>query len=61
MNLKKWRKSIYYMSDKEIAHYYCLIYDNYKHIKEYVKTLRNKYINEVLDGKIWLIILALKK
>lgn len=43
----KWNKSIYHMSDKEIAQYYCLIWDNIKHIKSYVLDLRKKYQSEI--------------
>jgi len=35
------------MSDKEIAEYYCQIWDNIKHIKSYVLDLRKKYQLEI--------------
>ncbi len=47
MNSIKWNKSIYHMSDREIAQYYCQIWDNIKHIKSYVLDLRKKYQLEI--------------
>ena len=44
---KKWNKSIYYMTDREIAQYYCQIWDNIKHIKSYVLALRKRYQLEI--------------
>ena len=49
MTLKQWKQSQFYMSDKEICHYYCQIWENIKHMKEYIKCLRNKYIQEVIS------------
>jgi|LUMJ01.1.fsa_nt_gb hypothetical protein len=49
MTLKQWKQSQFYMSDEEICHYYCQIWANIKHMKEYVKCLRNKYIQEVIS------------
>lgn len=51
MQLKEWKKSIFYMRDKEICQYYCQYWNNIKHLKKYVQMLRNKYINEVM--KTW--------
>lgn len=42
-----WNKSIYHMSDREIAEYYCQIWDNIKHMKSYVLDLRKKYQLEI--------------
>ena len=42
-----WTKSIYHMSDKEIVQYYCQIWDNIKHSKDYVLSLRKRYQNEI--------------
>ena len=42
-----WNKSIYHMSDREIAQYYCQIWDNIKHMKSYVLDLRKKYQLEI--------------
>tara|TARA_Y100001938_G_scaffold133901_1_gene193772 strand:- start:362 stop:523 length:162 start_codon:yes stop_codon:yes gene_type:complete len=42
-----WNQSIYYMSDKEIAQYYCQIWDNIKHMKSYILDLRKKYQLEI--------------
>jgi len=47
MNKIDWNKSIYYMSDKEIAQYYCQIWDNIKHMKSYVLSLRKSYQLEI--------------
>lgn len=45
--MTSWNKSIYFMSDREIVEYYCQIWDNVKHMREYVKMLRNKYKQEI--------------
>ena len=42
-----WTKSIYHMTDREIAEYYCLIWDNIKHMKSYILNLRKKYQLEI--------------
>lgn len=42
-----WTKSIYHMGDKEIVQYYCQIWDNIKHSKDYVLSLRKRYQNEI--------------
>ena len=47
MTLQQWKKSIYYLSDKEIVQYYGQNWLNVKQIKSYVKELRQKYILEV--------------
>ncbi len=45
----KWRESEYWMSDKEIMQYYGEIWGNVKHMKSYIKELREKYKKEVND------------
>ena len=35
------------MSDREIVEYYCQLWDNVKHMKNYIVALRNKYKNEI--------------
>ena len=47
MSISKWKKHIFYMSDKEIVQYYGQQWKNIKHMKTYVKKLRQKYIEEV--------------
>lgn len=47
MTLKEWKKSQFYMTDKEICHYYCQIWGNVKHMREFIENLRNRYIREV--------------
>jgi len=51
IDMPSWRKSIYHLSDKEIVRYYGQIWGNVKHIKDYVRALRKRYIDEVLEGK----------
>jgi len=46
----EWKKSIYYMTDQEIAEYYCQIWNNIKHMKSYVLNLRKKYQSEIEWG-----------
>ena len=36
----------HYMSDKEIVQYYGQIWENVKHMKSYVKELKQRYIKE---------------
>jgi hypothetical protein len=43
----EWKKSIYYMTDKEISEYYFQIWNNIKHMKSYVLNLRKKYQSEI--------------
>ena len=43
----KWNKSIYYMNDREIVQYYDQIWDNVKHMKDFVLNLRKAYQYEV--------------
>ena len=43
----RWNKSIYHMSDREIAEYSCQIWDNIKHMKSYVLDIRKKYQLEI--------------
>ena len=45
--LMKWNKSIYYMNDREIVQYYGQIWDNVKHMKDFVLNLRKAYQYEV--------------
>ena len=45
--LMKWNKSIYYMNDREIVQYYGQIWDNVKHMKDFVLNLRKTYQYEV--------------
>jgi hypothetical protein len=49
MTIKEWKKSQFYMTDKEICHYYCQMWENIKHMKGYIKALRNRYIREVIS------------
>ena len=49
MNITSWKKSIYYLSDKEIVQYYGQIWINVKHLKLYIKELRQRYILEVKE------------
>ena len=46
MTRKQWKQSQFYMTDKEICHYYCQIWENIKHMKGYIILLRNNYIQE---------------
>ena len=45
--MTNWKKSQYYMPDREIVEYYCQLWDNVKHMKNYIVALRNKYKNEI--------------
>lgn len=47
MKPSQWRKNIFYMTDKEIIQYYGLQWLNCKHMKSYIKELRQRYIKEV--------------
>jgi hypothetical protein len=47
MKLSQWRKHIFYMNDKEIVQYYGQYWENIKHMKTYIKELRERYILEV--------------
>ena len=47
MKIKEWKKHIFYMTDKEIAQYYGQMWGNVKHMKTYLKELRQRYILEV--------------
>ena len=47
MNISKLKKHIYYMNDKEIVQYYGQQWKNIKHMKEYIKELRQRYISQV--------------
>ena len=49
MNKKKWLLSQYYRTDKEIIQYYGQIWDNVKHMTEFVKALREQYFKELKD------------
>tara|TARA_R100001443_G_scaffold75375_1_gene82957 strand:+ start:606 stop:788 length:183 start_codon:yes stop_codon:yes gene_type:complete len=42
-----WNKSEYHMTDKEICLYYCQKWDNVKHMKDFVLSLRKRYQNEI--------------
>ena len=51
-NIKKIRRDIVLikernkMSDREIVEYYGQIWDNVKHMKKFIKELRNRYEEE---------------
>ena len=47
MKISNWKKHIFYMNDKEIVQYYGQQWKNIKHMKEYIKELRQRYILEV--------------
>lgn len=51
MDNLKLKNSIYYLSDKEIVQYYGQNWLNVKHLKSYIKELRQKYIKEVTNGR----------
>ena len=44
--MKTRGKNNNYMSNKEIVQYYGQIWDNVKHMKSYVKELKQRYIRE---------------
>ena len=44
--MKTLGKNNNYMSNKEIVQYYGQIWDNVKHMKSYVKELKQRYIRE---------------
>lgn len=47
MTIKEWKKHIFYQTDKEIVQYYGQMWGNVKHMKTYIKELRQRYILEV--------------
>ena len=51
MNKKKCLLSQYYRTDKEIIQYYGQIWDNVKHMTEFVKALREQYFYVEIGGK----------
>lgn len=48
MKISQWKNNIFYMNDKEIVQYYGQQWLNVKHMKTYIKELRETYIKEVI-------------